>query len=153
MAPVLELAGLTRRFGGVTAVDGLALSVNEGELVSVIGPNGAGKTTMFNLVTGLDKPDAGTVTFAGRDVTGLPAERLAALDFARTFQHGRVFGNLSVLDNVLVGAHTRLKAVAAAMAGSRTNRRACACAGAARLREGRGSSVARAGARHHRAVR
>src|SRR5207248_69374 len=111
MAPTLQLDGLTRRFGGVTAVDRLLLGVAEGELVSVIGPNGAGKTTMFNLVTGLDKPDAGTVTFAGRDITGLPAEQLASLGFARTFQHGRVFGNLSVLDNVLVGAHTRLNAV------------------------------------------
>ena len=111
MAPILQLEGLTRRFGGVTAVDALALSVAEGELVSIIGPNGAGKTTMFNLVTGLDAPDAGTVTFAERNVTGLPAEQLATLGFARTFQHGRVFGNLSVLDNVLVGAHTRLKAV------------------------------------------
>ena len=111
MAPILELAGLTRRFGGVTAVDGLSLAVNKGELVSIIGPNGAGKTTVFNLVTGLDTPDAGTVTFAGRDITARPAEQLAALGFARTFQHGRVFGNLSVLDNVLVGAHTRLAAV------------------------------------------
>ena len=111
MAPILQLDGLTRRFGGVTAVDALSLIVNEGELVSIIGPNGAGKTTVFNLVTGLDAPDAGTVTFAGRDVTGLPAEQIAALGFARTFQHGRVFGNLSVLDNVLVGAHTRLSAV------------------------------------------
>jgi branched-chain amino acid transport system ATP-binding protein len=111
MAPILQLDGLTRRFGGVTAVDQLSLSVAEGELVSIIGPNGAGKTTMFNLVTGLDRPDAGAVTFAGRDITGLPAEQLAAIGFARTFQHGRVFGNLSVLDNVLVGAHTQLKAV------------------------------------------
>jgi branched-chain amino acid transport system ATP-binding protein len=111
MAPILQLDGLTRRFGGVTAVDALSLGVAEGELVSIIGPNGAGKTTMFNLVTGLDQPNAGTVTFAGRDITGFPAERLAAIGFARTFQHGRVFGNLSVLDNVLVGAHTQLNAV------------------------------------------
>jgi branched-chain amino acid transport system ATP-binding protein len=111
MAPILQLDGLTRRFGGVTAVDRLSLGVAEGELISIIGPNGAGKTTMFNLVTGLDKPDAGTATFAGRDITGLPAEQLAPLGLARTFQHGRVFGNLSVLDNVLVGAHTRLSAV------------------------------------------
>jgi len=108
---LLEITGLTRRFGGVTAVDALSLAVDEGELVSVIGPNGAGKTTLFNLVTGLDRPDAGSVRFAGRDITALPAEQLAALGFARTFQHGRVFGNLSVLDNVLVGAHTRLAAV------------------------------------------
>jgi branched-chain amino acid transport system ATP-binding protein len=111
MNPVLKIEGLTRRFGGVTAVNALSLGVNEGELVSIIGPNGAGKTTVFNLVTGLDAPDAGSVTFAGRDITGLPAEKLAPLGFARTFQHGRVFGNLSVLDNVLVGAHTRLAAV------------------------------------------
>jgi branched-chain amino acid transport system ATP-binding protein len=111
MAPLLQLEALTRHFGGVTAVDGLALAVNEGELVSIIGPNGAGKTTVFNIVTGLLAPDAGHVTFDGRDITGLPAEQLALLGFARTFQHGRVFGNLSVLDNVLVGAHTRLAAV------------------------------------------
>jgi branched-chain amino acid transport system ATP-binding protein len=111
MAPILQLDGLTRRFGGVTAVDALDLAANEGELISIIGPNGAGKTTVFNIVTGLLAPDAGRVTFGGRDVTGLPAEQLAALGFARTFQHGRVFGNLSVLDNVLVGAHTRLTAV------------------------------------------
>jgi len=115
MTALLEIADLTRRFGGVTAVDGLSLAIEEGALVSVIGPNGAGKTTLFNLVTGLDRPDAGTVRFAGRDITGLPAEKLAPLGFARTFQHGRVFGNLSVLDNVLIGAHTRLAAVRPAL--------------------------------------
>ena len=111
MAVLIDIANLTRRFGGVIAVDALSLSVHEGELVSIIGPNGAGKTTLFNLVTGLDRPDGGTVNFGGRDITGLSAEELAPLGFARTFQHGRVFGNLSVLDNVLVGAHTRLTAV------------------------------------------
>lgn len=111
MAGLIDIANLTRRFGGVIAVNALSLSVHEGELVSVIGPNGAGKTTLFNLVTGLDRPDGGTVNFGGRDITGLSAEELAPLGFARTFQHGRVFGNLSVLDNVLVGAHTRLAAV------------------------------------------
>jgi branched-chain amino acid transport system ATP-binding protein len=111
MAVLIDIANLTRRFGGVIAVNALSLSVHEGELVSVIGPNGAGKTTLFNLVTGLDRPNGGTVNFGGRDITGLSAEELASLGFARTFQHGRVFGNLSVLDNVLVGAHTRLTAV------------------------------------------
>jgi branched-chain amino acid transport system ATP-binding protein len=111
MAALIGIANLTRRFGGVIAVDAFSLSVNDGELVSIIGPNGAGKTTLFNLVTGLDKPDGGTVTFDGRDITRLSAEDLAPLGFARTFQHGRVFGNLSVLDNVLIGAHTRLAAV------------------------------------------
>jgi branched-chain amino acid transport system ATP-binding protein len=111
MAAILDIANLTRHFGGVTAVNALSLTVNKGELVSVIGPNGAGKTTLFNLVTGLDKPDSGSVTFGGQNITGYSAEALAPLGFARTFQHGRVFGNLSVLDNVLVGAHTRLSAV------------------------------------------
>ena len=111
MAPLLQIDGLTRHFGGVTAVDALSLAVNEGELVSIIGPNGAGKTTVFNIVTGLLAPDTGSVRFDGQDITGLPAEDLAPLGFARTFQHGRVFGNLSVLDNVLIGAHTRLAAV------------------------------------------
>lgn len=110
-SPLLEVRGLVRRFGGLTAVNAVDLQVGEGELLSVIGPNGAGKTTLFNLVTGLDKPDAGQVRFDGHDITGLPAQQLAQRGLARTFQHGRVFANLSVLDNVLVGAHTRLRAV------------------------------------------
>ncbi len=111
MPSLLEVRGLTRRFGGLTAVDAIDLDVAAGELVSVIGPNGAGKTTLFNLVTGLDAPDAGTVCFDGVDLTGAPAVQVAQHGLARTFQHGRVFGNLSVRDNVLVGAHTRLAAV------------------------------------------
>ncbi len=107
---LLEVRGVTRRFGGLTAVNGVDLSISEGELVSVIGPNGAGKSTLFNLITGLDTPDAGSVQFDGRDITGVRPEKLAALGLARTFQHGRVFGNLSVLDNVLIGAHARLRA-------------------------------------------
>jgi branched-chain amino acid transport system ATP-binding protein len=108
---MLSLRGLTRRFGGLTAVDAIDLDLAEGELISIIGPNGAGKTTLFNLVTGLDRPDAGAVRFEGGDITGLSPERLAASGIARTFQLGRVFGNLSVMDNVLIGAHTRLRAV------------------------------------------
>ncbi|XAH23088.1 ABC transporter ATP-binding protein [Xylophilus sp. GW821-FHT01B05] len=111
MPSLLEVSGLTRRFGGLTAVNTVDLQIGEGELVSVIGPNGAGKTTLFNLVTGLDRPDGGTVRFEGQDITGWPAQKLAQRGLARTFQHGRVFANLSVLDNVLVGAHTRLRAV------------------------------------------
>jgi branched-chain amino acid transport system ATP-binding protein len=110
-APLLSLRGLTRRFGGLTAVDGMDLDLGKGELVSIIGPNGAGKTTLFNLVTGHDRPDAGKVGFEGSDITGLAPERLAGQGIARTFQLGRVFGNLSVMDNVLIGAHTRLRAV------------------------------------------
>src|SRR4051812_1790307 len=111
MASLLEISSLSRRFGGLVAVDRMALDLAQGELVSIIGPNGAGKTTLFNLITGLDTPDGGQVRFGGEPVTGFPAERLANLGIARTFQHGRVFGNLRVLDNVLVGAHTRLRAV------------------------------------------
>ena len=111
MAPVLEVRGVRKRFGGVTAVEDAALDLREGELLSIIGPNGAGKTTLFNLVSGLDRPDAGSVRLFGEEVTGAAPERLAGLGLARTFQHGRVFGNLSVLDNVLVGAHARLRAV------------------------------------------
>ncbi len=107
----LELRGVTRRFGGLTAVDGISLDVADGEVVSLIGPNGAGKTTLFNLITGVDTPDAGTVRVDGIDTTGRRAEQLAAAGLARTFQHGRVFGNLSVLDNVLIGAHAQLRAV------------------------------------------
>ena len=106
---LLQVRGLVRRFEGVTAVAGIDLDVAEGEFVSIIGPNGAGKSTLFNLISGLDRADAGTVRFAGANVTGARPERLAAAGLARTFQHGRVFANLSVLDNVLVGAHTRLR--------------------------------------------
>jgi branched-chain amino acid transport system ATP-binding protein len=108
---LLSLRGLTRRFGGLTAVDGIDLDLAKGELVSIIGPNGAGKTTLFNLITGLDRPDAGEVRLDGKAVTGFAPEKLAANGIARTFQLGRVFGNLSVMDNVLIGAHTRLRAV------------------------------------------
>jgi branched-chain amino acid transport system ATP-binding protein len=108
---LLSLRGVTRTFGGLTAVDHIDLDLGQGELVSVIGPNGAGKTTLFNLVTGLDRPDAGEVRLGGQVITGFSPEKLANLGVARTFQLGRVFGNLSVMDNVLIGAHARLKAV------------------------------------------
>jgi branched-chain amino acid transport system ATP-binding protein len=108
---LLDVRGLVRRFGGLMAVNQVDLSVNPGQAISVIGPNGAGKTTLFNLISGLDTPDAGTIFFDGRSVAGQPPERLAALGLARTFQHGRVFPNLSVFDNVMIGAHTRLQAV------------------------------------------
>jgi branched-chain amino acid transport system ATP-binding protein len=110
MGCLLDIQGLTRRFGGVTAVKALDLYVEEGELVSVIGPNGAGKTTTFNLISGIDRADAGSVVFDGRAIERSRPEDIAGLGLARTFQHGRVFANLSVEDNVLIGAHTRLRA-------------------------------------------
>ncbi len=110
MIPLLEVSALVRRFGGVIAVNGIDLSVSEGEIVSIIGPNGAGKTTLFNLISGIDRPDSGTVKFRDEAITGLEPERIAARGLARTFQHGRVFANLTVRENVLIGAHTRQRA-------------------------------------------
>jgi len=108
--PLLQVRGLRREFGGVVAVDNVDLTIYPGQTVSVIGPNGAGKTTLFNLISGLDRPYAGEVWLDGERVTGLPPEALAARGLARTFQHGRAFGNLSVRENVLIGAHTRQRA-------------------------------------------
>jgi branched-chain amino acid transport system ATP-binding protein len=108
--PLLQVRGLRREFGGVVAVDNVDLTIYPGQTASVIGPNGAGKTTLFNLISGLDRPDAGEVWLDGERVTGLPPEALAARGLARTFQHGRAFGNLSVRENVLIGAHTRQRA-------------------------------------------
>ena len=106
---LFDVRRVTRRFDGVTAVADVSFSVARGECVSVIGPNGAGKSTLFNLLSGADAPDEGVIRFDGEDVTGFAPERFAARGVARTFQHGRVFGNLSVLDNVLIGAHARLE--------------------------------------------
>ena len=112
--PRLQVEGLVKHFGGVKAVDGIDLVVWPGEIVSVIGPNGAGKTTLFNLVTGLERPGSGRVRLDGRDITGRSADQVAAAGIARTFQQTRIFANMTVLDNILVGAYTRLRAVRAA---------------------------------------
>jgi branched-chain amino acid transport system ATP-binding protein len=111
--PLLSIRGLTKRFGGLTAVDDLDLTVEAGQIVSVIGPNGAGKTTLFNLVTGLERPDSGRVELAGRDITGRSPDRVAEAGIGRTFQQIRVFANMSVRDNALIGAHRQLRAVQA----------------------------------------
>jgi branched-chain amino acid transport system ATP-binding protein len=107
---LLEVQGLSKSFGGVSAVENVSFTVNRGEILGVIGPNGAGKTTLFNLITGIYKPDAGTVTFRGEDITGLTPDRIARRGLGRTFQNIRIFPLLSVLDNVMTGAHPRLKA-------------------------------------------
>ncbi len=107
---LLRVAGLTCRFGGLLAVDGLDLVVRQGQLAGLIGPNGAGKTTVFNLLTGRVKPTAGSVSFAGQAVLGLKSHQINRLGLARTFQNIRLFGELSVLSNVLVGFHGRLDA-------------------------------------------
>jgi len=107
---LLEIAGLRKSFGGVTAADDIAFTVRTGELVSVIGPNGSGKTTLFNLITGLIRPDAGSIRLEGHEIAGLPSHEIVARGVARTFQNIRLFNNLSVLENLLVGEHTRLEA-------------------------------------------
>ena len=108
--PLLEIEGLTKRFGGVAAADNTTLAVHAGELVSVIGPNGSGKTTLFNLITGLTSRDAGTIRLEGQEISGLPSHEIVQRGVARTFQNVRLFNNLSVLENLLVGEHSRLRA-------------------------------------------
>ncbi|CEJ13095.1 Octopine permease ATP-binding protein P [bacterium YEK0313] len=103
-APLLELDGLTRRFGGLTAVNNVSLRFGEGEIVGLIGSNGAGKTTLVNLVTGHLKPSAGKVAFSGRDITGAPPYRLARLGLLRTFQVVQPFAQLAARDNVAAAA-------------------------------------------------
>jgi branched-chain amino acid transport system permease protein len=107
--PLLEIRGLSKAFGGLRAVDNLDLVVMPGTIVAVIGPNGSGKTTVFNLVTGLAEPDAGRVTLSGQDVTRLKPHVIVARGIARTFQNLRLFANMTVTDNALVGAHARTR--------------------------------------------
>ena len=108
-AVVLDVKGLSVAFGGVQAVDGLTFQVREGEVLSVIGPNGAGKTSAFNCITGFYKPQSGQVAFKGDDITGGRPANIAAKGIARTFQNLRLFGELTVLDNVRAGTHVRLR--------------------------------------------
>jgi len=104
---VLAVEGLTKSFGGFTAVADVALSVEAGAIHAVIGPNGAGKTTLFNLVTGVLAPSAGRLVFEGHDITGWRADRVTARGVARTFQNIRLFREMTVVENVMVGAHCR----------------------------------------------
>ncbi|GAB6876334.1 ABC transporter ATP-binding protein [Thermaerobacter litoralis] len=107
---LLAVENLTKRFGGLVAVDGVSFEVRDGEILALIGPNGAGKTTVFNLITGIYRPDAGEVHLAGHRVTGYPPHRMAAMGVARTFQNLRLFRNLTVLENVMSGPHHRTRA-------------------------------------------
>jgi branched-chain amino acid transport system ATP-binding protein len=106
-APLFAAQNLAKRFGGVVAVDDLSFAVPAGSVFAVIGPNGAGKSTLLNLLSGVHQPDRGSMAFAGASLAGLPAYRRARLGIARTFQKIRLFKELSVLENVLVGFHTR----------------------------------------------
>jgi branched-chain amino acid transport system ATP-binding protein len=110
MAALLELQGVRKAFGGLHVVDDLELHVDEGEIVSLIGPNGAGKTTVFNLVTGIYRPDAGRILLEGRDLVGLPPHTINTLGIARTFQTLRLFLNMSVRENLMAVTYGRTKA-------------------------------------------
>jgi branched-chain amino acid transport system ATP-binding protein len=105
---LLELEDVTRTFGGVVALDRVSLAVDEGEIAGLIGPNGAGKTTAFNVVTRLYAPDQGRLAFAGEDLLRVPAYRIVERGIARTFQNLALFQHMTVLENVLVGAHSRI---------------------------------------------
>jgi branched-chain amino acid transport system ATP-binding protein len=107
--PLLQLRNVAKHFGGLYALSGLDMQVNEGEIVSVIGPNGAGKSTMFNVVTGLYEPDDGDVLFRGQSVVGLAPNQITRLGIARTFQTVHLFPNMTVLENAMVGQHCRTR--------------------------------------------
>jgi len=104
MSALLQVRGLTKRFGGLRAVDDLEFTVDSGQIVGLIGPNGAGKTTVFNLISGSIRPDHGNISLDGRDIAGWSPHRVCRAGLARTFQVVRPFGSLTVVDNVLVGA-------------------------------------------------
>jgi len=106
---ILKLDNVTIRFGGLVAVNSVNLTVEQGSILALIGPNGAGKSTIFNLITGIYRPTAGTISFKGRPIDGMETYRIASAGIGRTFQNIRLFTDLTVLDNVLIGAHTRGK--------------------------------------------
>jgi branched-chain amino acid transport system ATP-binding protein len=107
--PLLEAQQLTMRFGGLVAVNAVDFTLEPGMIASLIGPNGAGKTTFFNMLTGIYVPTSGRLSFAGQDITGTLPHRLTTLGIVRTFQNIRLFNNMTVLENVLVGRHCRLR--------------------------------------------
>src|SRR5580700_954874 len=108
--PQLVVAGASKRFGGVRAVEGVSISVNRGQIASIIGPNGAGKTSLLNMISGFYKPDTGSITFEGRDITRARPAEIAALGIARTFQNIALFSGMTVLDNIMLGRHVHMKA-------------------------------------------
>ena len=110
MADILVAREITKRFGGLVAVNSVDFTIAEKAIVSLIGPNGAGKTTFFNMIAGLYVPTSGAITFLGSNITGRKPHTITQLGIARTFQNIRLFGTMSALDNVLVGMHSRLKA-------------------------------------------
>src|SRR5438094_887600 len=110
MADLLVARGITKRFGGLVAVNSVDFTIEERTIVSLIGPNGAGKTTFFNMIAGLYVPTSGMVVFQGKEITGRKPHTITRMGIARTFQNIRLFRTMSALDNVLVGLHARLTA-------------------------------------------
>jgi len=108
MAVILEARGVTKRFGGLTALNTVDFELEEGRIASIIGPNGAGKTTFFNVFTGIYVPDEGTVSFRGAPILGQRPDQITALGICRTFQNIRLFGNMTAAENLLVGMHCRV---------------------------------------------
>ncbi|MEM7696327.1 MAG: ABC transporter ATP-binding protein [Pseudomonadota bacterium] len=108
MTAALTLSGIERRFGGLKAIDNVSLTVSAGEVVAIVGPNGAGKSTLIQMVTGFIRPNAGRITFEGRDITRAAPETIAALGVARTFQTSRIFPTLSILESVMMGTQPDL---------------------------------------------
>ncbi|HEY5973750.1 MAG TPA: ABC transporter ATP-binding protein [Geobacteraceae bacterium] len=104
---MLEVCGITQRFGGITALEDISFTMAKGDITGVIGPNGAGKTTLFNIVTGLYSQTCGQIFLEGNDISRFPAEQLAGRGLVRTFQNIELFGTMTVLENVMVGLHTR----------------------------------------------
>jgi branched-chain amino acid transport system ATP-binding protein len=107
---ILEALSVTKQFGGLVAVSAIDFTIPEGSIVSLIGPNGAGKTTFFNVIAGLYKPTQGRVVFAGKDISGRPPHQITRLGIARTFQNIRLFQNMTAIENVMVGHHSRMRA-------------------------------------------
>jgi len=107
---LLELKNVTKKFGGLVAVQDVNLAVMPREIISIIGPNGAGKTTVFNLITGIYRPSSGDISIGGKSIVGLNPDQIVIRGITRTFQNIRLFNNMTVLENVLVGMHTQLKA-------------------------------------------
>jgi branched-chain amino acid transport system ATP-binding protein len=108
--PLLAVSGVSKHFGGVRAVEDISLEVQRGGLTSIIGPNGAGKTSLLNIISGFYQPDTGSIRFEGRDVTGTRPSAIAALGIARTFQNIALFSGMTVLDNIMLGRHVRMRA-------------------------------------------
>ena len=106
---ILEVRELTRHFGGIRALDGVDFLLRQGELTGIIGPNGSGKTTLFNVITGIYRPDRGAVSLDGKEITGLPPEKIARRGIARTFQNIRLFRDLTVVDNVRIARHSHVR--------------------------------------------